>query len=95
MDEKQKNNISNSANLAIRLLKIIKEELYNNNWPTEFNLLVEETIDKLCWDVETLLLHPNMTFQPLTRTFSAEDEHKRFEIKYIIAEAFDKFRKTE
>lgn len=95
MTEEQLNHIDFSVNTQLRVLQLVKQQYHNNEWSIKFNELVNETKEKLIWDLENYLLLPDYTFNPITRNFRNEDFHLREEISLEVNRLFQIFREAQ
>lgn len=91
MTEEQLNHIDFSVNTQFRVLQLVKKQYHNNEWSNSFNELVNETKDKLIWDLENYFLLPTYSFNPITRNFRKEDDNLRLEIAIEVNRLFQIF----
>jgi hypothetical protein len=95
MTQEQLNNIDFSVNTQFRVLRRVKQQYHNDEWTSQFGELVNETKEKIIWDLENFFLLPVYSFNPLTRNFKEEDSPFRGEIAAEVNNRFQNFRQEQ
>lgn len=93
MTTEQLNYLDFSVNIQWRVLKLVKEQYFNNENTDAFIELIDETKRKIIWDLENFFLLPNYTFNPLTRNFQDTDNVLRKEIANEVNICFENFKR--
>jgi hypothetical protein len=91
MTQEQINYLDFSVNIQFRVLLLVKSKIPGDEWTQAFNDIVDETKDKIIWDLENFLLLPTYTFKPLSRNFREEDIPIRQEIALEVNNRFQSF----
>lgn len=92
MTIEQLNTLDLYVNTQLNILISVNSNYYNNVWDINFNQTVEETQNKIIWDLKNWFLHPTYTFNPITRRFSEENLEIREEISTEVVNRFQIFR---
>ena len=93
MTTEQLNYLDFSVNIQWRVLRLVKEQYFQNENTDEFIELVNETKSKIIWDLENFFLLSNYTFNPLTRNFQDTDNALRQEIANEVNIRFENFNR--
>jgi hypothetical protein len=91
MTEGELNYLEHSVELQLHVLRLISTQYNNDQLIDEFHEVVRETKEKIIWDLENYFLNPELTFNPLERTFKLEDEPIRIEIAEEVNTHFQNF----
>jgi len=75
-----------SQNLG--LLNDLREKNFNNQSTEDYNIIVRETRNNLISIIETYLLKPEESIEPVKKIFKTEDESTRIEIRQYVNEQF-------
>lgn len=95
MTEEQQEYLEFKVQAQLDLLVRVLHEQHQNQWSETFNANVEETRDKIIYDLENYFLEPTMTLNPLRRVFRGEDEDMRLEIATEVGRLFRIFRRRQ